>query len=260
MDDLIDLPPIEGFWYLGSPYSKYPDGTTAAFVAVCIATGWLIGQGVRVYSPIAHTHPVAMHAHMDPLDHEIWMPADEPMMDAAGGLLILKLDTWRDSKGLQIEEQTFRAAGKPVVYVDWPRPPLFEDDGWTMDETIMAMTIYGEARNQDIVGKEAVAWVIRNRSTSRSTMWPDKPWAVCLQPFQFSAWNTKDVNLRKMVDRGAAGEIPEDFYFLARKVLRAPKSEDPTLGATHYHTRSVRPGWAAHLRLTAELGSHLFYR
>ena len=33
-----------------------------------------------------------------------------------------------------------------------------------------------------------------------------------------------------------------------------------TQGATHFHTRSVRPGWAHRFPRTAVIGAHLFYR
>ncbi len=114
-----DLPDIDGFWYLGSPYSKYPDGLHAAFVEACRASALLIAAGHKVYSPIAHTHPVAMYGEMDPLDHAIWLPADKPMMDAAGGLIVLKMKTWEDSYGLAHEVEAFEALGKPAIHMEW---------------------------------------------------------------------------------------------------------------------------------------------
>ena len=33
-----------------------------------------------------------------------------------------------------------------------------------------------------------------------------------------------------------------------------------TDGATHFHTRNVRPGWAHRMPRTAAIGAHLFYR
>jgi hypothetical protein len=105
----------EGYWYLGSPYSKYPDGLEAAFREICRIAGWCIENGVNVYSPIAHTHPIAIHSGMDPLSHEIWLPADRPLMDGAHGLIIVEMETWEISYGLKHEMDVFRKAGKPVV-------------------------------------------------------------------------------------------------------------------------------------------------
>ena len=106
------------FWYLATPYSKYPAGIEAAFVVACQQTALLIRAGIPVYSPIAHTHPVAINGDLDPLDHEIWIPADMPLMRSALGLIVCKMETWDSSKGIGIEIVEFKKAGKPVVFME----------------------------------------------------------------------------------------------------------------------------------------------
>jgi hypothetical protein len=105
------------YWYLASPYSKYPEGINAAFEEICRQTALLIRNKIPVYSPIAHTHPVAIHGAIDPYAHDIWLPADEPLMNGAMGLIVCTMDTWRDSYGIGVEIKAFEAAGKPVVYM-----------------------------------------------------------------------------------------------------------------------------------------------
>lgn len=109
---------MKPLWYLGSPYSKYPLGLNAAHKAVCENAALLIEEGVAVYSPIAHTHPIALHGQIDPLDHGIWLPIDAPLMAAADGLIVLKLMTWDRSSGLAFEIKGFAAADKPIVYME----------------------------------------------------------------------------------------------------------------------------------------------
>jgi len=106
------------FWYLATPYSKYPDGLQAAWDMACCAAADLIRAGIKVYSPIAHTHPIALAGKMDPLDHNIWLPADQPMMDAACGLIVYRAASWEISKGIAHEISAFERAGKPVIYLD----------------------------------------------------------------------------------------------------------------------------------------------
>ena len=105
------------FWYIASPYSKFPDGIEAAFQAVCREVGLLIRAGVPVFSPIAHTHPVAMACDIDPFDHSIWLPSDAPMMEAAHGIIVCKLERWEKSYGVTHELERFRCAHKPVVFM-----------------------------------------------------------------------------------------------------------------------------------------------
>lgn len=120
MTDLSALPSVDTYWYLASPYSKYRYGMDAAWRRVCGVTGRLVKAGVPVYSPIAHTHPVALYSYMDPTDHKIWLPADEPMMRAASGLLVLMMEGWRDSLGVQFEIDHFATDNMPIYYLTWP--------------------------------------------------------------------------------------------------------------------------------------------
>ncbi len=109
----------EPFWYLATPYSGYPNGIKAAFEEASRAAASLIERGVRLYCPIAHTHPIAIYGNLDPKDHSIWLPADGPFMDAAMGLIVVQMETWELSKGIGAEIKRFREAAKPVLYMEW---------------------------------------------------------------------------------------------------------------------------------------------
>lgn len=104
--------------YLGTPYSAYPQGIEAAFRDASNLAGRLLLAGVKVYSPIAHTHPIAMHARIDPYDHSIWLPFDQSIMNASQAMIVAKMDTWDSSKGIRHEIEYFEGAGKPVFYLD----------------------------------------------------------------------------------------------------------------------------------------------
>lgn len=100
--------------YLATPYSKYPAGTTAAyFTAARIAAG-LLRAGIPVYSPITHTHPIAVAGNLDPLDHSIWLPFDELMMARCDYLIVAHMDGWQESKGIAHEVEAFTLARKPI--------------------------------------------------------------------------------------------------------------------------------------------------
>lgn len=107
-------------WYLATPYSKYKDGIQAAFEEACRAAAYLMKMGDHVYSPIAHSHPIAMIGGLDPLDHDMWMALDEKAMRGCDGLIVLKMDGWDQSKGVGIEIDAFAKAGKPIRMIEWP--------------------------------------------------------------------------------------------------------------------------------------------
>lgn len=106
------------FYYLATPYSKFPGGIEAAYVAACEQAAVLVRAGVPVFCPIAHTHGPAIHGGIDPLSHEIWLPADAPFMKAACGIIVCKLESWETSYGVAHEIAAFRNAGKPAYYME----------------------------------------------------------------------------------------------------------------------------------------------
>lgn len=100
--------------YLATPYSKYADGIENAFRDAARLAGALLKTGVNVYSPICHTHPIAIYGRIDPLDHAIWLPFDQLMMDRCDNLIVAHMDGWEESKGVAYEIEYFRKAGKPI--------------------------------------------------------------------------------------------------------------------------------------------------
>lgn len=104
---MIKLSPSK-LYYLASPYTKYPGGIQKAFEAICRIAGWLTLKGVGVYSPIAHTHPIAIQSGMDPYAHEIWLPQDFKIMSKCDALLIAKMKTWEHSYGIEQEIKFFK--------------------------------------------------------------------------------------------------------------------------------------------------------
>jgi nucleoside 2-deoxyribosyltransferase len=104
--------------YVGTPYSKYPAGLEEAFKESARIAARLLERGLRVYSPIAHTHPIAVYGKIDPLNHDIWLPFDRAIMDKSDAMIVAKMATWDMSKGIAYEIETFEAAGKPVYYLN----------------------------------------------------------------------------------------------------------------------------------------------
>lgn len=103
--------------YLATPYSRFKGGISLAHVEACKFAAGLIQQGVRVYSPIAHTHSIAMYGNIDPLDRAMWLNLDEAMMEACDALIVAELPGWIDSEGIAYEIAFFIAKDKPVYYL-----------------------------------------------------------------------------------------------------------------------------------------------
>ena len=103
--------------YFATPYSKYPMGIHMAFVDSCLLTAKLLRAGVNVYSPIAHTHPIATYGNIDPLSHDIWLNFDNTMLNVSEALIIATgMEGWPDSKGIAYEIDFFKKLNKPIYY------------------------------------------------------------------------------------------------------------------------------------------------
>ncbi len=111
----------EPFWYLATPYSKYDEGMEKAFEDAAKAAASLIKHGIRVFCPIAHTHPLSVHGDIDNEagDLDFWLGVDGPMIDAAVGLIVVKMQGWDTSEGVEEEVRKFREESKPILYMEW---------------------------------------------------------------------------------------------------------------------------------------------
>jgi hypothetical protein len=112
-----------GMVYIATPYSKCPHGIPVAFYDACIITARLLRHGVKVFSPIVHTHPLAVYGKIDPYDHSIWLPLDEVMMARSDTMALARLPGWESSVGIAHESDFFTRAGKPIFHFD---PVTFE--------------------------------------------------------------------------------------------------------------------------------------
>lgn len=155
------------------------------------------------------------------------------------------------------------------------------------DLQVVAATLWGEARGEGVEGMIAVAHVIANRAR-KGGWWGSTPRDVCLKKWQFSCWNENDPNREKIIAYAqrqnghprrikplraahalvvagflALHELRElrltDASPLADAIREMQRFNDPTFGATHYHTKAVSPSWAEGKEPCAVIGNHCFY-
>jgi len=136
------------------------------------------------------------------------------------------------------------------------------------DIDILARTIYGEARGEGKEGMEAVACVVMNRFRSHKWfcgyVWQNGQKVpsitqTCLKRFQFSCWNKNDPNYSIIRRVTAKDKIFQECLLIAGLAI-AGDLKDFTNGAVYYHTRGIKPSWAAHKSPCYEVKHHLFYK
>ena len=113
----------------------------------------------------------------------------------------------------------------------------------------MLKNIYHEARGEGVEGMQAVALVTLNRAKQQ-----DK--TVCevvYQRKQFSWTNTA-----KGRNKPITGNI-DTVHAVASQAI-AGVLTDITSGATHYHTKRVKPVWRRALDEVVVINNHIFYK
>jgi len=89
--------------YIGSPYT-HPDKDVMQlrYEQVLDVTADLLNQGFHVISPIVHCHPLSVKHKMMP-DFEFWKRYNFALLSKCSVLLIIPIDGWKESIGLQAE-------------------------------------------------------------------------------------------------------------------------------------------------------------
>ena len=128
-----------------------------------------------------------------------------------------------------------------------------------LDQWLLALTIFLEARGEPPEGQYAVANVVMNRLADKRKRWGKDLKHVALAPKQFSCFNDARLTpvLLKMYHEPKAFA---DAMTIADHVLNDSVA-DNTFGANHYFADTIEaPTWADSNKQTCKIGHHLFYR
>lgn len=132
-------------------------------------------------------------------------------------------------------------------------PPAKGSSEWRC----LTEALYFEARGESVKGQFAVAEVILNRVDS--ARFPNTACKVVNQgtgrrfQCQFSyTCDGRNEDIHEQAAWNRAGKVA--------RILMDGTKRDLTLGATHYHTKSVRPRWSRVFARTVTIGAHHFYR
>lgn len=112
--------PDRPFLYLACPYAS--GGADAAlrqarFEAANRAAAVLMKRGLKVFSPITHSHPIALVSDL-PLHWEYWEDYDRAMLGKCHTVVVLMLDGWSRSPGVAAEFKIAKEMGIPILLMD----------------------------------------------------------------------------------------------------------------------------------------------
>jgi hypothetical protein len=111
--------------YLASPYTHPEDLVREARfqLVTAIAAKLIRAKGWNVFSPITHSHPLHQLGGLAG-DWKFWEKIDTEYLRISARLVVLKLDGWKTSTGVQAEIAIAKRLKIPIRYID---PKTFID-------------------------------------------------------------------------------------------------------------------------------------
>ncbi len=104
--------------YLASPLADDdPIVREIRFIKVCVVAGILMKARYKVFSPIAHTYPIAQRYDL-PHGFEFYRDYDFLMLSKCDHMVILTLDGWRESRGITAEIKEARRLEIPITSIN----------------------------------------------------------------------------------------------------------------------------------------------
>lgn len=111
--------------YLASPYTSFSSQHNAAaeqearFKQVSSMAGQLMEQGMKVFCPIAHSHPIAKYSGINPTDGDFWINQDLAILEHCNKLIVYKMPGWEQSRGVKMEIEFANKHSIPVEYLEF---------------------------------------------------------------------------------------------------------------------------------------------
>ena len=104
--------------YLATPYSHPdPDIRENRYLVVTRVAAELMNNGYHIYSPITHSHPIALAGEL-PTSWEFWEQYDRTMLSVCTEMIVLRLVGWNQSVGIKAEISLAESMGLIISYMD----------------------------------------------------------------------------------------------------------------------------------------------
>lgn len=116
MIELLRYSPV----YLAAPYTSPDKAIEAQRVELANRYAAILMErlGLTVFSPISHSAGIVKHLAKETItSHEFWMAQCIPMVRNCAALVVLTVEGWQSSKGVQLEIAAAEAVRIPILEV-----------------------------------------------------------------------------------------------------------------------------------------------
>lgn len=126
---------------------------------------------------------------------------------------------------------------------------------------LLTRVLYGEARGESEEGQRNVVQTIINRVEDRKKRYGPTYAEVLIRPNAFSCMNANDPNYKKLLELDKNSLTFKKLRAIVINTIneRMNGVNDPTNGATHYHTYEVDPHWNRKAKSMIRIGNHQFW-
>lgn len=109
------------YWYLATPYTKYEGGLDKAYEDASKMVAFLLDAGHFIFCPITHFHTPAKYTMKST---EEWYNLSIQFLKLARGLIVCKMDNWKNSIGIAKEIDEAGRLALPICYCDYMQLPI----------------------------------------------------------------------------------------------------------------------------------------
>lgn len=114
---IAEMAETDGYFYLASPYSHEERCVIQGRVNEAErAVAWLTKQGVAVFGAIHHSHPLVKYGFDSTWN--MWQSIDKKFMDSCKGIIVLCLNGWRESVGVNAELEYCAKKKLPIFLME----------------------------------------------------------------------------------------------------------------------------------------------
>lgn len=113
---------VSNIIYVICPFSS-PDSSVESkrFSTASAYAGHLLYNGFNAYSPLSHGYPISLSLHESEnktIPYKVWIQHGLLILKMCTEAHVLKLEGWRESKGVSLEIQEAKKLGIPIKYID----------------------------------------------------------------------------------------------------------------------------------------------
>lgn len=109
---------MSGYYYISNPYNGTDDQRQNRMEAAAHCCAALIKSGIHAFSPIVHNHSMLQVVGDFTIQERkfLLLPFDFSLLKSSVGMIVLKLDGWKESYGVAKEIQLCQEKNIPIFY------------------------------------------------------------------------------------------------------------------------------------------------